>query len=184
MDYCQKFFMPELVENYTPQDVLEGLKSFAFKVWGLVLFFVGLWVFIIVFAPIAKSFGWIDISNPIYNFYGYICHQMPARSFHVLEHQFAVCSRCFGVYFGLFFGMLIYPMFRSMDEIEPFPRFWLFAAMIPMGVDFSLTFFGIWENTHLTRVVTGLILGITCAIFIAPALVELSEMILRKRQAG
>lgn len=174
--------MPESLENYTPQDILEGLKSFAFKIWGIVLFIVGVWVFVILLAPIAAANGWTDISSSIYNFYGYICHQMPTRSFHLLEHQFAVCSRCFGVYFGLFIGLVIYPMFRSMDEIEPFPRFWLFAAMIPIGVDFSLTFFGIWENTHFTRITTGLILGITCAIFIAPALVELSEMILLRSQ--
>ena len=121
--------MPGPIENYTPQDVLKGLKSKAFKIWGIVLFLVGVWVFIIIFAPIAKANGWIDISSPIYNFYSYICHQMPSRSFHILEHQFAVSSRCFGVYFGLLIGLLIYPLIRSMDEIEPFPRFWLFLAM-------------------------------------------------------
>lgn len=174
--------MPETIENYTPQNVLEGLKTFAFKIWGVVLFLVGTWIFIILLAPIAGANGLDNISTPIYNFYGYICHQMPDRSFHVMSHQFAVCSRCFGVYFGLFLGILIYPLFRSMDEIEPFPRFWLFAAMIPMAVDWSLTFFGYWENTHFTRLLTGLILGVTCAVFIVPALVELSQMILLKRQ--
>ncbi len=174
--------MPEPIENYTSQTVLEGLKKKAFTVWGIVLFFVSAWVFVIMFAPVAAANGWVDISNPIYSFYSYICHQIPSRSFHMLEHQFAVCSRCFGVYFGLLLGMLIYPLFRSMDEIEPFPRFWLFAAMIPMAIDWSLTFFGYWENTHFTRITTGLILGVACAVYIVPALVELSQMILLKRQ--
>ncbi len=174
--------MPESIENYTPQNVLEGFKSFAFTIWGVALFLVTVWVFIILLAPFAAASGFDNISTSIYNFYGYICHQMPERSLHILEHQFAVCSRCFGVYFGLLLGTAVYPLLRSMEEIEPFPRFWLFAAMFPMAVDWSLTFFGFWKNTHFTRLSTGLILGLTCAVFIVPALVELSQMILIKRQ--
>ena len=173
--------MPENIKNYVPQDVLKGSKKLAFKLWGVVLFFVFLWVLLIVSAPIAAANGMSDFAEPLYNFYGYICHQMPDRSFHVLKHQFAVCSRCFGVYFGLLAGFLIYPMIRSMDETEPFPRFWLILAGFPMAIDWSLTVFGIWENTHFTRITTGLILGFACAVFIVPALAELAELILIKR---
>jgi uncharacterized membrane protein len=62
---------------------------------------------------------------------------------------------------------------RKVDEIEPLPRFWLFLAMIPIGIDWSLGVFGICENTHLSRFLTGLILGAACAIYIVPALVEI-----------
>ncbi|MBK7706025.1 MAG: DUF2085 domain-containing protein [Acidobacteria bacterium] len=101
---------------------------------------------------------------------------MPDRSFHVLGHKFGVCSRCFGVYFGLLAGFAIYPMLRPVDIIEPFPRFWLFGAMVPIGIDWTLTIFGIWENTFTTRFVTGSILGIACAVFIVPALVEIFRL--------
>ncbi len=174
--------MPDSVENYTPQAVLKNLKKRAFQLWGLVLAIVGIWVFVILLAPFAALNDITNISNPIYNFFSYVCHQMPSRSFHVLEHQFAVCSRCTGVYFGIFLGLISYPLFRSMEEIEPFPRFWLFLAMIPMAIDWSLTFFEIWENTHFTRVTSGLILGFTCAVFIVPALVELSQLLLLRKQ--
>ncbi len=173
--------MREPAENYTRQIVLEGLKRKAFGVWAFVSLFVAAWVFVIVFAPIAKANGWIELSNPIYTFYSYICHQIPSRSFHVFEHQFAVCSRCFGVYFGLLLGLIIYPLFRSMEEIEPLPRFWLILSMFPVGIDWSLTFLGLWENTDFTRVTTGLILGFACAIYIVPALVELSQLVLIRR---
>ena len=86
------------------------------------------------------------------------------------------------VYFGLFFGFLIYPLIRRIEETEPFPRFWLFLAMIPMGVDWSLGFFEIWENTHLSRFVTGAILGTACGLFIVPALVELLQLLVSRRQ--
>ena len=174
--------MPEPIENYTPQTTLKGLRKKAFKVWGIVLFFVALWVFLIIFAPVAKASGWIDISSPIYSFYSYLCHQKPLRSFHILEHQFAVCSRCFGVYFGLLFGFIIYPFIRSIENIEPLPRIWLFLSLVPMGIDWMLGFFDIWENTHASRFITGLILGAACAIYIIPAIVELGQLIANKRQ--
>jgi uncharacterized membrane protein len=43
---------------------------------------------------------------------------------------------------------------------------------VPISIDWSLTIFGIWENTHVSRFVTGAILGIACATYIVPALVE------------
>jgi uncharacterized membrane protein len=64
------------------------------------------------------------------------------------------------VYFGLLLGFAIYPFWRNIDEIEPLARFWLFLSLIPISIDWSLTVFGIWENTHLSRLITGLILGL------------------------
>jgi uncharacterized membrane protein len=70
-------------------------------------------------------------------------------------------------------GLLIYPLWRRLDDIEPLPRKWLILSIIPMGVDWSLTVFDIWENTFATRFITGLILGIACATYIVPAVVEI-----------
>lgn len=165
--------MNQPIENYVPQDFTERFRRQAWKVWTISLLVVFAWTFVILLAPIAKASGFENISAPIYTFFSVICHQIDSRSFHIENHQFAVCSRCFGVYFGLFFGFLIYPFLRKVEEIEPLPRFWLFLAMIPIGIDWSLGVFGIWENTHLSRFLTGLILGAACAIFIVPALVEI-----------
>ncbi len=150
--------------------------------WGIFAFLAAAWVFLIVLAPLAEANSLTGVSNPIYKFCSFICHQIPARSLAFHDHAFAVCSRCFGVYFGLFFGFIIYPFLRPIEETEPLPRFWLFLAMIPMGVDFSLGFFGIWENTHLSRFLTGLILGTACAVFIIPALVEIFQLLAGKMQ--
>ena len=150
--------MPEAIENYNPQPLIAAMKRQAWKVWTIGLFVVFAWVSTIVLAPVAKANGFTGLSSPIYTFFSYICHQISVRSFHFEGEQFAVCSRCFGVYFGLLFGFAIYPLWRSIDEIEPLPRFWLFLSLIPISVDWSLTIFGIWENTHLSRFITGLIL--------------------------
>lgn len=174
--------MPDSIENYVPQNLAETMRRQAFVVWSISAFLTAVWVFLTLLAPIAEANNLTGISNLIYTFFSYLCHQLPSRSFHLENHVFAVCSRCFGVYFGLLFGFLVYPFLRSIEEIEPLPRFWLVLALLPMGVDWTLGFFDIWENTHLSRFLTGLILGTACAVFIVPALVELARLLFAKRE--
>ena len=152
----------------------------ALKIWGIALAVVAVWVLAIVLPPLLAANGQNGVAAPFYKFFSFLCHQMPDRSFHVLEHQFAVCSRCFGVYFGLLAGLAAYPLIRRPDDIEPLPRIWLFASMIPIAIDWSLGVFGIWENNHASRFVTGLILGFACAVYIVPALVEIVRNFSRK----
>ena len=169
--------MNQPIENYIPQDFAEKFRRQAWKVWTVALFVVFVWVFAIPLAPLAQANGLEALAAPIYKFFGFICHQMDWRSFHIEDHKFAVCARCFGVYFGLLLGFAIYPLLRKVDEIEPLARVWLFLAMIPIAVDWSLGAFDIWENTHLSRFITGSILGAACAIYIVPALVEIFRLL-------
>lgn len=174
--------MPDLIENYESPSLAGVMKRQAWKVWTIGLAVVLLWAFAIVAAPLGKLNGLTTISSPLYHFFGFICHQISVRSFHIEGEQFAVCSRCFGVYFGLLFGFAIYPLWRNIAEIEPLPRFWLFLSLIPISVDWSLTIFGIWENTHLSRFITGLILGVACATYIVPAIVEITRNLSNRRR--
>ena len=151
--------------------------------WIIGFSVVFLWVFVIVLAPIAAANNLENVSSPIYSFFSYLCHQIPERSFHIENHSFAVCSRCFGVYFGLFAGFIIYLFFRSIEETEPLPRIWLFLSLVPIAIDWLLGVFGIWENTFLSRFFTGMILGIACAVFIVPAIVELAQFLSKKTSA-
>lgn len=173
--------MTEPAENYVPVAVAERFRRQARRVWFIGLVVVSVWVLLIVAAPLLKANDLSSVSSPLYHFFSYICHQIPERSFHVAGEQFGVCSRCFGVYFGLVAGFVIYPLWRNIAEIEPLPRFWLFASMIPIGIDWSLTVFGIWENNHFSRFVTGMILGVACATYIVPAIVEITRNMTWKR---
>lgn len=173
--------MTEPASAYIPVNIAHVLRRQALRVWAITAAVVSIWVALIVFAPLLQANGISQFSSPIYHFFSYICHQMPERSFHLAGHQMAVCSRCFGVYFGLLAGIVIYPFFRSIDETEPVARVWLILSLIPITVDWSLTVFGIWENTHVSRVVTGMILGFACAVFIVPALVEVVRNLSSKR---
>jgi uncharacterized membrane protein len=174
--------MPDSIENYLPQSAVAQTRQRAFLTWSIAALFVLVWVVLIVLAPLAEANNLAGVSSPLYKFFSFLCHQNSARSYALGEHAFAVCSRCFGVYFGLFFGFLVYPFLRSIEETAPLPRFWLFAAMIPVAVDWLLGVFGIWENTHLSRFVTGTVLGAVCAVFIVPALIEIFALLANRRR--
>ncbi|HEX9961116.1 MAG TPA: DUF2085 domain-containing protein [Pyrinomonadaceae bacterium] len=173
--------MPELIENYVPQAFVKQRKRQAFFAWGLVFLIALVWIGLIVSAPLARANNFTGFADSLYAFFGYVCHQIPERSFHVHEFPFAVCTRCSGFYFGFLLGLIVYPLFRSLENIEPFPRFWLFLAIVPMGIDWSLGFFGIWENTDVSRSLTGLIPGFACAVFIVPALAEISRFFVDRK---
>ena len=151
------------------------MRKQAIRVWMIGLLVVFAWVLLIVGAPLLKANGLVAVSSPLYYFFSFLCHQIPDRSLHIAGEPFAVCSRCFGVYFGLLFGFAIYLLWRNIGDIEPLSKFWLFLSLIPISIDWSLTFFVIWENTHLSRFLTGMIVGVACSTFIVPALVEITR---------
>lgn len=160
--------MTQPASSYISFDIQRRLRAQAWRVWIITSLVVLMWVGSIVAAPL------LGLSS-VYSFFSYLCHQIPDRSLHIDGHSLAVCTRCFGVYFGLLAGVMIYPLWRPIEEIEPIRRFWLFLSLVPVTIDWSLTMFGIWENTHLSRFVTGMILGVACATFIVPALVEITR---------
>lgn len=175
--------MPEPAENYTPVHLTEHFRRQAWVVWTVGFAVVSAWVLLIVAAPIFRAHSIPNIAEPLYTFFSYICHQLDARSLHVFDEPFGVCSRCFGVYFGLVLGFAIYPLWRRVENIDPLPRVWLFAALVPAAIDWSLTIFGIWENTHLSRTITGAILGFACATYIIPAAIEAVRLITTRRHS-
>jgi uncharacterized membrane protein len=173
--------MPEPVEKYPSIEMRASFRAQAWHVWVVALAIVLVWILFIIAPPFLTTNGFESLATQIYNFFSYICHQKPERSFYVLGYQIAVCSRCFGVYFGLVAGIATYPLWRKVEEVEPLPRFWLFLSLIPIGIDWALGVFGLWENTFASRFLTGLILGFACAVFVMPALVEIVRNLTGRR---
>jgi uncharacterized membrane protein len=131
-------------------------------------------VALIVAAPFALANGHESIALTLYRTFNYLCHQIPARSFFAAGHPLAVCSRCTGIYAGFFVATICYPLLRSLRDIQTPPRKWLFIAVAPLAIDFSVEFFGIWNNTHLSRFLTGALLGATAVFYVLPGLIDLS----------
>ena len=131
-------------------------------------------VSLIVVAPLAAAGGYNGMAFAIYRAFGTLCHQIPERSYFIDGHKFAVCSRCTGIYAGFAFTLLVYPLVRSLRNTSTPPRSLLFLAALPLAIDFSLTFFGIWENTHTSRLLTGLLLGSVAVFYVMPGIADLS----------
>jgi uncharacterized membrane protein len=138
-------------------------------------------VSLIVIAPLAAAGGYNGVAFAIYRAFGTLCHQIPERSYFIDGHKLAVCSRCTGIYAGFAFTLLLYPVVRSLRNTATPPRSLLILAALPLGVDFSLTFLGIWENTHTSRLLTGLLLGSVAVFYVMPGVIDLSLRSLTKR---
>ena len=149
-------------------------------VWSVVALVALLIVITIVAAPVALASGHAGLSEIIYQAFSYLCHQIPERSFHLAGHPFAVCSRCTGLYAGFAFATLALPLVRSLKRTDTPHVIWLFLSVVPLAIDFSLTYFGIWQNNHFTRVTTGALFGAVAAIYVVPGLIELSANVRRR----
>ena len=120
----------------------------------------------------------------IYSAFARVCHQLPERSFHLWQHQLAVCARCTGIYIGFACGAAIYPLGRAGWRMPH--RRWLILAAGPMVIDWALGFTGLWENTHLSRAITGALFGVVAAFYLTPGLQDFwaTLKLLRRERAS
>ena len=63
------------------------------------------WAALLPLAPFAASQPapapfWYGLALVVYGAGSFICHQLPARSFHSWSAQWPVCARCTGIYLG------------------------------------------------------------------------------------
>jgi uncharacterized membrane protein len=158
-------------ENYIPQNVPNRRPL---VMWLIVAVGSLAVMAMIIGAPLALEAGHPFWALTIYRAFSYVCHQIPERSFFIAEHQFAVCARCTGLYAGFTVATVLYPLVRSLRQTEAPRRRWLFLAAAPLTVDFALGFFGIWNNTHLSRFTTGALLGAVAVFYVMPGLMDLS----------
>ena len=142
--------------------------------WLVSALAVSLVAALVVAAPVAAASGHTQLAQGIYGAFATLCHQLPDRSYFIDEHKFAVCTRCTGLYAGFAITLLLYPLISSLKRTETPPRSWLLLAAIPLLIDFSVTFFGFWENTHTSRMLTGALLGATAVFYVMPGIIELS----------
>jgi hypothetical protein len=51
---------------------------------------------------------------------------------------------------------------------------WLLLAALPVAIDFGVNFFGFWQNTHTSRLLTGAFLGGAVVFYVMPGIIDLS----------
>ena len=95
-----------------------------------------------------------------------LCHQIPGRSFTVDGRLFAVCHRCTGLYLGLFLGLIggVIPAVKTFVATWAL-RLLALATMLVVS-DVLLDAVNMLYNTPLSRVATGLGLGLAAGLFL------------------
>lgn len=166
--------------QYIPQNIFDRRPLL---LWAILVSGSLLLVALIIGAPLAQANEQSFVAGALYQTFSHLCHQQPERSYYIAGHQFAVCARCTGIYFGFTGAALSYPLLRSLRSTNTPDRKWVFIATIPLAIDFGLKFLGIWENTHSSRFFTGALLGGVAVFYVVPALAELSQRLPRRSKA-
>jgi uncharacterized membrane protein len=168
-------------DSYVPQCVPRAeSKRLPLVVWAVTAAFAWGVLGLIIAAPLLVAGGHTGLAGAIYEIFGYVCHQLPERSLHLEGHKFAVCSRCTGLYAGFALSVLLYPTVRSLKRVDTPHLLWLLLALLPLGIDWSLGFFELWANTHLSRFLTGALLSSVAAFYVVPGFIDLGQSLVRR----
>lgn len=95
------------------------------------------------------------VGHALDGWFAFQCHREAARSFGVLGHLLPVCSRCFGIYFGLGLGALVLRPRLGATAL----RLWVGFAVVVMLLDVATEALGMRREWAPLRVVTGLLLS-------------------------
>jgi Predicted membrane protein (DUF2085) len=84
------------------------------------------WAALLPLAPFAASQPapapiWYGLAFVVYGAGSFICHQMPARSFHSWAAQWPVCARCTGIYVGAAVTAVMAMVRVEMVRLKPDP---------------------------------------------------------------
>lgn len=107
-----------------------------------------------------------------------VCHQIPARSFHLAGQPLPLCARCTGIYLGALLGIMGLMLLRRYHSTEFPPRIILFSLLAftglmgADGINSYLTFFPklphLYEPQNWLRLTTGTLHGLTMSTLTFP----------------
>lgn len=106
-----------------------------------------------------------------------VCHQIPARTFHVEGHAFPLCARCTGMYLGAMVGLGYHLTWGRKGSFPPLPIMYILAFFVAaFGIDGINSFTQLlpwaqhlYVTTNLTRLISGSGMGVVISAVIAPA---------------
>ena len=140
--------------------------------WCLLLGCIG-WLALVFAPPFGGSHA--DVVRGLFHT---VCHQNPARSFHLLGEPIGVCHRCTGLYLGFAAGVLVWPWLpRLAARLAANPR-WVAVFLVPLAIDWAIV-----VNTPASRFVTGLIAAFPVALLPLVALTQRAQLIQTRNQA-
>lgn len=118
------------------------------------------------------------LGDAIHHGFSVACHQIADRSPHVAGGPVALCHRCSGILGGLLVGIALMPL-ASTTALALVNRSrqgrWLLASVVPTAVDWALGAAGVWANVPASRVVTGMVFGLTAGVILGANLLAVRE---------
>jgi uncharacterized membrane protein len=128
------------------------------------------WFALVTLAPVLPPV----LAALVYAAGGFVCHQMPDRSFHWHGAQLAVCARCTGIYLGACSAAILAPLppasYSGLAGSRPRMTWLLAAAAVPTIVTVAVEWAGLWQPPAMVRAATGVLLGIAGAVIVTTAL--------------
>ncbi len=116
-----------------------------------------LWCLSIIVAPVSGV-------SEVYRFFSFICHQDPARSWHILGEPLPVCIRCTSIYFGFLASLWLGLAARVR---------WLRIALAFMLAEFI--FARLFIDAAVLRSLSGVLLGLSAAPFVRKGVEEIRD---------
>ncbi len=128
-------------------------------------------------APLLES-QMVAESYHFYSFLRNLCHQLPSRCLWIFGSNMGLCSRCFGIYSGLFLIGVILSN-KNIIKIN-----WKIAVVliVPMLTDSITQALGIRLSNNLLRFISGSLAGIGVGIVIFPAYFRFGIFLLNKKR--
>ena len=150
------------------------------KFYVFLLFTAVIWLSLIISAPLLARTSMKQTSLFLYFSFAPFCHQLAERSFILDGYPLAVCSRCFGIYCGLMFGFIIFPLIRGFNFLKVIDRRFLIAGCIPVVLDVIFMMFHLYSSNRWTRFFSGMCFGIILAFYVLPGFYQMILIIFRQ----
>lgn len=123
----------------------------------------GLLALLSLAAPVMWQLGLSQPAEFIYSVLGRTCHQMPDRCFIFGCAQFALCSRCIGLYLGFYFSSHVFKADSSPGQTTDIAI--LIAGSVGL-IDIACQQLGLYESGNIIRLIAGGFTGAGFGMFV------------------
>jgi len=156
----------KIKSNESSYNKRNNLLSGEIKFWKAALpIYIILFLLLIdsILAPFLES-RMIADSYYFYEILRNICHQLPSRCIWIFGSNMALCSRCFGIFLGMFL-IGIYLGVKGENKI-----YWKssIALIIPVLIDGITQIKGLRQSNNSLRFYTGFLGGVGAGVIIFP----------------
>lgn len=122
-----------------------------------------------------------EVGAVLYRGFSAACHQIPERSPHLAGGPIALCHRCSGILAGFLLGLALIPLAAPASRAaicRGRQGLWLLLSVAPTAIDWALGASGLWANTPASRVLTGMLFGLTAGVILGANLLAPRRSIL------